>query len=296
MKYLVSRYSFFDSQPGDNKLPHHAISCKNRNTAVWCPASTAFWTVKLYLREYLMCASPCCHFLCFILYFSITAVFIHVIIGMTIVHEHFSIHWCRYVLLTNIFFFSSKRLARPKRPWCTGVPLARCQTSKNATWGQVTYSDLVTWPLGSSGRRFFWKCVKLLAEQLRQIWRRYAPPFFRYLRRILRGEGWNHPPPVRWLWSRSTGNDAYKCQWHYPCRHYPSYVNTRENENSMSRHSQLRKPMRCVVLEISRGGGVEINPAPVLGWLRPPPVRGIIQVKVISGHEVRKRSNKKTGF
>ena len=37
----------------------------------------------------------------------------------------------------------------------TGVPLARCQTSKNATWGQVTYCDLVTWPLGSSGRRFF---------------------------------------------------------------------------------------------------------------------------------------------
>ena len=36
-----------------------------------------------------------------------------------------------------------------------GVPLARCQTSKNATWGQVTYCDLVTWPLGSSGRRFF---------------------------------------------------------------------------------------------------------------------------------------------
>ena len=34
--------------------------------------------------------------------------------------------------------------------------------------------------------------------------------------------------------------------------------------------------MRCVVLEIS-GGGAEINPPPppVLGWLRPPPVRGL---------------------
>ena len=37
----------------------------------------------------------------------------------------------------------------------TGVPLARCQTSKNATWGQITCCDLVTWHLGSSGHRFF---------------------------------------------------------------------------------------------------------------------------------------------
>ena len=29
----------------------------------------------------------------------------------------------------------------------------------------------------------FWECVKLLVEQLWQIWRRYAPPFFRYLRK-----------------------------------------------------------------------------------------------------------------
>ena len=40
----------------------------------------------------------------------------------------------------------------------TGVPLARCRTSKNATWGQVTYCDLITWPLGSSGRRFLEMC------------------------------------------------------------------------------------------------------------------------------------------
>ena len=33
------------------------------------------------------------------------------------------------------------------------------------------------------GSSFFWERVKLLAEQLWQIWRRYAPPFFRYLRK-----------------------------------------------------------------------------------------------------------------
>ena len=29
----------------------------------------------------------------------------------------------------------------------------------------------------------FWKYAKLLAEQLWKIWRRYTPPFFRYLRK-----------------------------------------------------------------------------------------------------------------
>ena len=43
----------------------------------------------------------------------------------------------------------------------------------------------VTWRGDLWGHRVivFWKCVKLLAEQLRQIWRRYAPLFFRYLRK-----------------------------------------------------------------------------------------------------------------
>ena len=44
----------------------------------------------------------------------------------------------------------------------------------------------------------FWKCVKLLAEQLWQIWRRYAPPFFCYLRKTWGGGGAdNRPPAVR---------------------------------------------------------------------------------------------------
>ena len=37
-----------------------------------------------------------------------------------------------------------------------------------------------------------------------------------------------------------------------------------------------RFSMRCVVLEISRGVEINSPPPPVLGWLRPPPVRGII--------------------
>ena len=45
-----------------------------------------------------------------------------------------------------------------------------------------------------------------------------------------------------------------------------------------------RFSMRCVVLEIS-GGGAEINPPPpVLGWLRPPPVRGLTNVSCHCSH------------
>ena len=42
---------------------------------------------------------------------------------------------------------------------------------------------------GVIGSSLFWKCVKLLAEQLWQIWRRYAPPFFSLSAKNLRGGG-----------------------------------------------------------------------------------------------------------
>ena len=49
MDEVFGQYSFFDSQPCD-KLPHHAISCKNRNTPICGPGSTAYWTFKLYMN------------------------------------------------------------------------------------------------------------------------------------------------------------------------------------------------------------------------------------------------------
>ena len=52
--------------------------------------------------------------------------------------------------------------------------------------GQVTF--------GVIGSSFFRKCVKLLAEQLWQIWLRYAPPFFRYLGKTVRGGGLKSTP------------------------------------------------------------------------------------------------------
>ena len=48
----------------------------------------------------------------------------------------------------------------------------------------------------SSGHRFFFKYVKLLAEQLWQIWRRYAAALvFSLSAKNLRGEADNRPPP-----------------------------------------------------------------------------------------------------
>ena len=54
----------------------------------------------------------------------------------------------------------------------------------------------VTWRRDLWGHRVivFWKCVKLLAEQLWKIWRRYAPPFFAICEKP---EGADNPPPGR---------------------------------------------------------------------------------------------------
>ena len=54
-----------------------------------------------------------------------------------------------------------------------GVKLRKTQLevrSLTATWSRDLWGHRVV--------VFFNKCVKLFAEQLRQIWRRYAPPFF----------------------------------------------------------------------------------------------------------------------
>ena len=63
----------------------------------------------------------------------------------------------------------------------------------------VVRSLNVTWRRDLWGHEviFFWKCVKLVAEQLWQIWQRFASPFFRYLRKKLReGEGVDSRPPA----------------------------------------------------------------------------------------------------
>ena len=58
---------------------------------------------------------------------------------------------------------------------------------------------------------FFWKCTKLLAAQLWQIWRRYAPPFFRYSWKTW-GGGW-YPSPGR---ARVKTTLMLKCYWRDP--------------------------------------------------------------------------------
>ena len=71
----------------------------------------------------------------------------------------------------------------------TGVPLARCQTSKNATWSQVTSCDLVTWPLGSSGHRFFWNVSNCWLNS----YGKFGGAVFSLTGKNRTG-GWNQPP------------------------------------------------------------------------------------------------------
>ena len=56
-----------------------------------------------------------------------------------------------------------------------------------------------TWSRDLWGHRVvvFWKCVKLLAEQLWQIWRRYAPPFFAICEKPYGGVEINPPAGAR---------------------------------------------------------------------------------------------------
>ena len=103
--------------------------------------------------------------------------------------------------------------------WILDVSLTGSQTSK---FMQVEVRSLnVTWRRELWGHRVivFWKCVKLLAEQLWQIWRRYAPrwgggadnrpPAVRRLTRAPLG-GISSPPPLVFL--RYLLN---LCRYHY---------------------------------------------------------------------------------
>ena len=61
--------------------------------------------------------------------------------------------------------------------------------SLNVTWRRDFWCNRVIVFFFGGG-----ECVKLLAEQLWQFWRRYAPPFFRYLRKTWGAD--NRPPPT----------------------------------------------------------------------------------------------------
>ena len=88
------------------------------------------------------------------------------------------------------------RVSKSSDHWCALGTMSNFE-KRNLRSGHLIRPGHVTF--GVSGSSFFWKCVKLLAEQVWQIWRRYAPPFSRYLRKTLRGAEINPPPPVRGL-------------------------------------------------------------------------------------------------
>ena len=136
MDETFGQYSFFDSQPCDNKLPHHAISCKNRNTRIFVPGSTAYWTFKLYVN-----------------YVRFT------VLSFLVFHPLFldngsvcrSNNWDNHCPRT-FSTWSSKRLARPKRPWCA-APSGRAELGPSSAGVRAhahTTSTVWLWRLVSA--------------------------------------------------------------------------------------------------------------------------------------------------
>ena len=92
---------------------------------------------------------------------------------------------CRYLCPYCVM-----RVSKSSDHWCAFGKMSNFE-KRSLRSGHLMQPGHVTFRvIGSS---FFRQCVILLAEQLWQIWRRYAPPFFRYLRKTVRG-GWNQPP------------------------------------------------------------------------------------------------------
>ena len=100
----------------------------------------------------------------------------------------------------------------------------------------------MTWRRDLWGHRVivFWKCVKLLTEQLWQIWWRYAPPFFSICEKPEGGGADNRPPPVRGL--KNTQN-THNTQGKVPVPSTPSLVTYWDprvsSPSTSSRHARV---------------------------------------------------------
>ena len=123
------------------------------------------------------------------------------------------------------------------------MSLARCQTSKNATWGQVTYCDLVTWPLGSSGRRFFRNVSNCWLNSYGKFGGATRRRFFAICEKPQGGGGWNQPPPpVRGLTKTLKTSIFY---YHVNLL-YQLYHTTSEQVWKRFRENGLLKVLLCI--------------------------------------------------
>ena len=98
----------------------------------------------------------------------------------------------KYTNRRHLCPYCTMRVSKSSDHWCALGTMSNFE-KRNLRSGHLIRPGHVTF--GVSGSSFFWKCVKLLAEQLWQIWRRYAPPFSPLSTKNLTG-GWNQPPPA----------------------------------------------------------------------------------------------------
>ena len=90
----------------------------------------------------------------------------------------------KYTNCRHLCPYCTLRVLKSSDHWCAFGTMSNFE-KRNLRSGHLMWPGGVTF--GVIGSSFFWKCVKLLAEQLWQYWRRYAPPFFRYLRKTWGG-------------------------------------------------------------------------------------------------------------
>ena len=95
----------------------------------------------------------------------------------------------KYANCRHLCPYCTLRVSKSSDHWCAFGAMSNFE-KRNLRSGHLMWPGGVIF--GVIGSSFFWKCVKLLAEQLWQIWR----PFFRYLRKTWGGGGLISAPPA----------------------------------------------------------------------------------------------------
>ena len=95
-----------------------------------------------------------------------------------------------YTTRRYLCLYCTLRVSKSLDLWCVFDRLSNFEKCNLRSGGPDLWGHLVI--------VFFWKCAKLLAEQLWQVWRRYAPLFFLLSAKNLSGVD-IRPPAVRGL-------------------------------------------------------------------------------------------------
>ena len=96
-----------------------------------------------------------------------------------------NIHFVGSVTLTNFWEFHINHFIVVALAWVQTFP-------------EVGLFDLTWWPdLRWPGVNFCTQCAEQMPDKVCQIWRRCAPPFFRYREKNLKGGVQTPPPPSR---------------------------------------------------------------------------------------------------